>query len=292
MRSRISSDGAWCATRRSHAPFWSSIIAASEPRATTPWRARTAGSTARGSSPSAPTPSESASRRAGSIVSTTARRPRSAPQSAIAAAVVVLPTPPEPTQMTTRWSRTRASSISASSTPASVRALRGERAQLALGVTEQSAHLGETELLTAEKRQLDGRHRHRRTQAPQVMRVDSRPARLLAAAAQHVDDERRRARRRRWHVVGRERRRVHAIHEEDAERHLEMVAELRVHLARLVDRHLLRGRHRTDRRARGILEQVEDLARLAPDEPGAERLVRRRRHAQVLEAVPRRRRID
>ena len=47
-------------------------------------------------------PSACASRLAGSIVSTTTVRPYSAARSAIAAAVVVLPTPPAPQHTTTR----------------------------------------------------------------------------------------------------------------------------------------------------------------------------------------------
>ena len=43
-------------------------------------------------------PIDCASRRAGSMVSTTTLRPRSAARSASAAEVVVLPTPPEPQQ--------------------------------------------------------------------------------------------------------------------------------------------------------------------------------------------------
>ena len=50
---------------------------------------------------SSPSPSDWASRRAGSMVSTATLRPASAAYSAIAAAVVVLPTPPEPQVTTT-----------------------------------------------------------------------------------------------------------------------------------------------------------------------------------------------
>src|SRR5262249_36604318 len=58
-----------------------------------------AGSTRRASLPSSSSPSESASRFAGSIVSTQTFSPRIAIPVAIAAEVVVLPTPPEPAQM-------------------------------------------------------------------------------------------------------------------------------------------------------------------------------------------------
>ena len=84
--------------------FMSSISAESEPSAGTP----SASSASRGSGsgwlPSVSTPSASASRRAGLIVITSARRPARAASSAIAAATVVLPTPPQPTQTTTRRS--------------------------------------------------------------------------------------------------------------------------------------------------------------------------------------------
>ena len=52
--------------------------------------------TGRGTLSSASIPIDWASRRAGSMVSTTTLRPRSAARSASAAEVVVLPTPPEP----------------------------------------------------------------------------------------------------------------------------------------------------------------------------------------------------
>ena len=54
--------------------------------------------TGRGVLSSCAMPIDCASRRAGSIVSTTTRRPRSAARSASAAETVVLPTPPEPQQ--------------------------------------------------------------------------------------------------------------------------------------------------------------------------------------------------
>ena len=69
----------------------SSIIASSEPSPPTP-------TTGRGVLSSSSMPIDCASRRAGSMVSTTTFRPRSAARSASAADVVVLPTPPEPQQ--------------------------------------------------------------------------------------------------------------------------------------------------------------------------------------------------
>ena len=67
--------------------------------------------TGRGVLSSSAMPIDCASRRAGSIVSTTTRRPRSAARSPRAAEVVVLPTPPEPqhTMMPTEGSSRRPS---------------------------------------------------------------------------------------------------------------------------------------------------------------------------------------
>ena len=64
--------------------------------------------TGRGVLSSSPRPRDCASRRAGSMVSTTTLRPASAARTASAADVVVLPTPPEPQQMTI-WTRGRRS---------------------------------------------------------------------------------------------------------------------------------------------------------------------------------------
>ena len=58
-----------------------------------------------GELPRSLTPNAWASRRAGSMVNTTTLRPYSAARSAMAAAVVVLPTPPAPQHTTTRLLR-------------------------------------------------------------------------------------------------------------------------------------------------------------------------------------------
>ena len=68
-------------------------------RSRPPARSNSFGSTRLASLPSSFRPSESASRFAGSIVSTQTLSPRAAIPVAIAAEVVVLPTPPEPAQM-------------------------------------------------------------------------------------------------------------------------------------------------------------------------------------------------
>src|SRR5680860_273583 len=88
-RSRDSSSGAWRATSSSKVALASSIIAHSSPSPliSIPCRSNRAGSTWVASLPSSRRPSESASRLAGSIVSTQTRRPRAAMPAAIAAEV-------------------------------------------------------------------------------------------------------------------------------------------------------------------------------------------------------------
>ena len=80
----------------------SSIIAHSSPFISIPCGRKRSGSTSRGSLPSSFIPSALARRLAGSIVTTATRSPSAAMPIASAAEVVVLPTPPEPAQMTIR----------------------------------------------------------------------------------------------------------------------------------------------------------------------------------------------
>src|SRR5699024_8114281 len=87
------------ATSSSKVRRMSSIIACSAPA---PAGASGPSSTGDGSLESRSTPRAGASRRAGSMVSTTVSRPSSAARRATAAAVVVLPTPPAPVHTTTR----------------------------------------------------------------------------------------------------------------------------------------------------------------------------------------------
>ena len=95
----VSSSGAWRATSSSKVALASSIIAHSSPSISIPCASNSFGSTRLASLPSSFRPSESARRLAGSIVSTQTFSPRAAIPVAIAAEVVVLPTPPEPAQM-------------------------------------------------------------------------------------------------------------------------------------------------------------------------------------------------
>src|SRR5918995_4796540 len=121
IRSRVSASGACLRTTSSKVCLASSIIAQSSPPLVwTPTSVNSAGSTCRSVLPSSGRPSESASRFAGSIVSTATFFPRAAIPAAIAAEIVVLPTPPEPAQMHTSLPRR------SSETPATSRHLCGE----------------------------------------------------------------------------------------------------------------------------------------------------------------------
>src|SRR4051794_11753624 len=102
MSSRVAASGASRSMTSSNVRLASSIIAHSSPSISTPWGAKRSGSTRCGSLPSSLIPSALASRRAGSMVITATFIPRAAIPIAKAAEVVVLPTPPEPAQMTMR----------------------------------------------------------------------------------------------------------------------------------------------------------------------------------------------
>ena len=107
MRLRITSSsvrrsGARCSISSSKVRLASSISAHSSPRISTPWAVKRSGSMRWGSLPSSARPSEFASRRAGSMVTTATFAPSAAAPMPSAADVVVLPTPPEPAHTTTR----------------------------------------------------------------------------------------------------------------------------------------------------------------------------------------------
>src|SRR5215207_9924102 len=102
ISSRVASSGASRSMTSSNVRLASSIIAHSSPSISTPWGSKRSGSTRRGSLPSSAIPSALASRFAGSIVTTATFIPCAAMPIASAAEVVVLPTPPEPAQMTMR----------------------------------------------------------------------------------------------------------------------------------------------------------------------------------------------
>ncbi len=93
IRSACSGDDAYLTTSASKVDLVSSMSAHSSPGQSP--------LTSRGSLVSSPSPRASARRRAGSMVTTHARRPSCAACTASAAALVVLPTPPDPQHTTT-----------------------------------------------------------------------------------------------------------------------------------------------------------------------------------------------
>ena len=107
-----------------------------------------------GALPSVSSPSEVASRRAGSMVRTTVRRPWSAPHSASDAATVVFPTPPLPADTTMRWPATTSREIHERRRTARAAVPPASAASSASG--EPLERLG-AELLDEEERQLDQR---------------------------------------------------------------------------------------------------------------------------------------
>src|SRR3954468_2372518 len=117
--SRVAASGASRSITSSNVRLASSIIAHSSPRISTPCGAKRAASTRRGSLPSWARPSALARRLAGSIVTTATRSPWAAMPIASAAEVVVLPTPPEPAQITIRLpSSSGTTDVIARTTPA------------------------------------------------------------------------------------------------------------------------------------------------------------------------------
>src|SRR3954447_6473347 len=119
ISSRVAASGASRSMTSSNVRFASSIIAHSSPRISTPCPAKRDGSTRCGSLPSCSRPSALARRLAGSIVTTATRRPSAAMPIASAADVVVLPTPPDPAQITIRLpSSSGTTDVMARTTPA------------------------------------------------------------------------------------------------------------------------------------------------------------------------------
>src|SRR4051812_17646080 len=102
MRSRASGEEACLATSSSKVRLVSSIMTVSEPDTRSPASAKRAGSMRCASVFISESPRLSARRRAGSMVRHSVRLPAMAAPSPKAAAVVVLPTPPQPTQRITR----------------------------------------------------------------------------------------------------------------------------------------------------------------------------------------------
>src|SRR5919108_2619671 len=111
MASRVWGSGACARTSSSHDSLVSSIAAHSSPRGSTPAERNSSGGTGVSTLPNCSSPRALASRRAGSTVMTSTFPPRWAvAMAATAAAVVVLPTPPDPQQITISLAATRCSS--------------------------------------------------------------------------------------------------------------------------------------------------------------------------------------
>src|SRR5918996_2164988 len=225
IQSRVSSSGACFRTTSSKVCLASSIIAHSSPSPVSiPADSNSAGSTWRSVLPSSGSPSESASRLAGSMVSTATRRPRAAIPAAIAAEVVVFPTPPDPAQMHTRLPS------SSSATPAiSALDLLGERLDLL------HADLGLEQ---------EGQGRDRRgtqlLEPGELLALDSRPAALAhrgAASGAHRAVVLHRIEA--FDLLGSEALGVQAVHVDPVHGHADLVAELGLQVRGLVHRHLL-----------------------------------------------------
>ena len=235
-RSRDSSSGAWRAISSSKVALASSIIAHSSPFISTPCFSNSAGSTRRASLPSSFRPSESASRLAGSIVSTQTFRPCAAIPVAIAAEVVVLPTPPEPAQM-------QISLPSRTSPSVGIRRASCESRRAASGPRSGSKRKG---------RVLTGASTRRRRRASWARWERARPCSESAARAA--------ARDRALLALGQRREPlglgfgealgVEAVEVDAVDRDADLVAQVLLQRRRLVDRHLLR---QGDDRGAGVL---------------------------------------
>src|SRR6266550_684787 len=170
MPSACAGDGAYLATRASKVLLVSSIRAHSSPGQSPSMRLGVSASDSR--------PRASARRLAGSMVTTTDRRPWRAPSKARTAAVVVLPTPPDPQHTMTR--RVRVSGPNVTAVPISLwrRQFRGFD-----GIGEgggQALDLGRAELGAEHERQVKLREVHARGQAGHLLFLE-----LLTGGAEH-----------------------------------------------------------------------------------------------------------
>src|SRR4051794_34183448 len=145
-----------------------------------PTSANRSGSTWCSSLPSSGRPSELASRFAGSIVSTATFSPRAAMPIAIAAEVVVLPTPPAPAQITMRLPSSRSATLTACA-PAR------RRSQLALQLVGEPLEVGEAELGGEQVGQRE-HVAHVLLEAPQLGALRARAAVLRQRGAQRGRD--------------------------------------------------------------------------------------------------------
>ena len=241
--SRVCSSGACHSISSSKVRLASSIIAQSSPVAST--------STRRSSLPSSGRPSESGEPPGGSIVSTATFLPRAAMPRAIAADVVVLPTPPEPAQMQISFR---------SSQPAITAALQADRtaARSRGGASAGSNRYGS--VATGVSRP--------RAQAPSC---NAGPGRAGTRALR-----RGRPGRRRYAAVESRKRLTSSLVKRSGQHDRwpqprrgpgRCRRQPRLELDRLVDRHLLRQCDPQHPGPRPVAQEPVDLARLAGDRP-------------------------
>src|SRR3954451_1817464 len=140
-------DGAYLNTSESKVLFVSSINAHSSPDQSPSMRV--------GVSASVSSPNASASRLAGSIVTTTARRPCRAPSMASTAAVVVLPTPPDPQHTMIRRVRVNGASVTMlQRSRCCLQRTDGRRQRVAQRVDLRGAQLGTEQIRQSQLREI------------------------------------------------------------------------------------------------------------------------------------------
>ena len=216
------------------------------------------GSSTRASSlPSSLRPSELASRRAGSMVSTAAFLPRSAIPAAMAADVVVLPTPPDPAQMTTCLRPIR------SSTPEARHSLRSSSAASVLQALD-------VHLRCEQERQRDHRGVQRTLEPGDLRMLLLRPrvrgqrgghglAGGRSALAVHAVE-----------LLGLRVRVAlgqHRVHHHRGQLHAHLLLQPLLQLDRLVHRHLLGQRHRQHGGRAPVADELVEVARVLGHRP-------------------------
>ena len=268
--SRVASSGACHSISSSKVRLASSIMAHSSPGTST--------STRRSSLPSSGRPSALARRRAGSIVSTATFLPRAAMPSAMAAEVVVLPTPPEPAQMQT--------SLRSSQVSITARAPTGATA----------AHLGRPQVGLEE----EGEAHHRRpalaAKALDLVALLARPPVLgqgggaagAASGGREVAVQGGQLPR----LLGLEAVGQDAVDDGGVDVHAHVLFQAGAQVDRLVHRHLLGQRHRDHAGGARVGDEVVDPPRLLGDRAHAGDLRVGARGAQEGHAVSGGRSVD
>ena len=178
-----------------------------------------------------------------------------------------------------------------------VRSVAPRRVELR-AASHQRAHLVEPELLGEEERQLDGRHRHLGAQPlemPPLIAAQPASSRARRSTSATSEPSPRRAAGRPCGAAGpppARAARVQAVHDEHAERHA-AGARASWRYISIVSLTGISSAIVTGQTAvRAVASSSIDLLRLALHEPRAERVGRGARHAEVLQPVARRRRVD